>query len=63
MVVGLIMKLKELIDIMSCTSGYELIARVSDALERIGVGVLKEDGSFKSLDDVLMEVAEVLYGE
>ncbi len=54
------MKLKELIDIMSCTNGYDLIVRVSDALEHIGVNVLKEDGSFKSLDDVLMEVAEVM---
>ena len=57
------MKLKELIDIMSCTNGYDLILKVSDSLEHIGVNVLKEDGSFKSLDDVLMEVAEVLYGE
>ena len=57
------MKLKELIDIMSCTNGYDLIVRVSDALEHIGVNVLKEDGSFKSLDDVLMEVAEVLNKE
>ena len=54
------MKLKDLIDIMSCTNGYDLIVRVSDALEHIGVNVLKEDGSFKSLDDVLMEVAEVM---
>ena len=52
------MKLKELIDIMSCTSGYELIAKTSDALERIGINVLKEDGSFKCLDEVLMEVSE-----
>ena len=57
------MKLKELIDIMSCTNGYDLIVRVSDALEHIGVNVLKEDGSFKSLDDVLMEVAEVMNKE
>ncbi len=54
------MKLKELIDIMSCTSGYELIAKTSDALERMGISVLKEDGSFKGLDEILMEVAEVL---
>jgi hypothetical protein len=57
------MKLKDLIDIMSCTNGYDLIVRVSDALEHIGVNVLKEDGSFKSLDDVLMEVAEVMNKE
>lgn len=57
------MKLKDLIDIMSCANGYDLIVRVSDALEHIGVNVLKEDGSFKSLDDVLMEVAEVLNKE
>lgn len=57
------MKLKELIDIMSCTSGYELIAKTSDALERIGISVLKEDGSFKGLDDILMEVAEVMNKE
>ena len=57
------MKLKDLIDIMSCTSGYELIAKISDALERIGIDVLKDDGSFKGLDEILMEVTEVLYGE
>lgn len=57
------MKLKDLIDIMSCTNGYDLIVRVSDALEHIGVNVLKEDGSFKSLDDVLIEVAEVMNKE
>ena len=57
------MKLKELMDLMSCKDGYDLIVKVSDALERIGVDVLKEDGSFKSLDDVLMEVAEVLNKE
>lgn len=54
------MKLKELIDIMSCTSGYELIAKTSDALERMGISVLKEGGSFKGLDDILMEVSEVM---
>ena len=48
------MKIGELIDIMSCTSGYELIAKTSDALERMGISVLKEDGSFKGLDDILV---------
>lgn len=54
------MKLKDIIDVMACTNGHDLIMKVSDALEHIGVNVLKEDGSFKSLDDVLMEVSEVL---
>ena len=53
------MKLKDIIDIMLCTNGYDLIVRVSDALEHIGVNVHKDDGSFKSLDDVLMEISEV----
>lgn len=54
------MKLKELIDIMSCKEGYEMIAKTSDALERMGTSVLKEDGSFKGMDEILMEVAEVM---
>lgn len=53
------MNLKDLIDIMSCTNGYDLIEKTTDALERMGINVLKDDGSFKSLDDILMEIAEV----
>ena len=53
------MNLKNLIDIMSCTNGYDLIEKTTDALERMGINVLKDDGSFKGLDDILMEIAEV----
>ena len=53
------MKLKELIDLMSCKDGDELFEKTSELLKRIGVSVYNDDGSYKDTHTLLCEIAEV----
>ena len=53
------MKLKELIDMMSCKDGDELFEKTSELLRRIGVSLFNEDGSYKDTYTLLCEIAEV----
>lgn len=54
------MKLKELIDIMSCRDGRELYYNVEEILKNFGIDTCREDGTIKSLYEVCCDVAEVL---
>ena len=57
------MKLKELIDIMSCRDGRELYHKVEEILAKLGIDTCREDGTVKSLYEVCCDVAEVLNKE
>lgn len=54
------MKLKELIDIMSCKQGYELFDKIEEILKGFNISVYREDGRIKDLYEVCCDVAEVL---
>lgn len=51
------MKLKELIDIMSCKEGYELFNKIEEVLNSVGIDVYRKDGTIKDLYEVLRDVA------
>ena len=53
------MKLKELIDIMSCKDGRELYYKVEEILNSFNIDICHEDGTVKSLYEVCCDVAEV----
>lgn len=53
------MKLKELIDLMSCGDGRELYHKVEEILASFGIDTCREDGIIKSLYEVCCDVAEV----
>ena len=53
------MKLKELIDIMSCKDGRELYTKVGNILFDFGIDTCREDGTVKSLYEVCCDIAEV----
>ena len=53
------MKLKELMDLMTSKDGDELFEKTSEVLNRIGVSVYNEDGSYKDTYTLLCEIAEV----
>jgi hypothetical protein len=57
------MKLKELIDIMSCKDGRELYYKVEEILKGFGIDTCYEDGTIKGLYEVCCDVAEVLNKE
>ena len=49
----------EIIDLLSSKDGEELFEKTSELLERIGVSVYNEDGSYKDTHTLLCEIAEV----
>ena len=57
------MKLKELIEIMSCKDGDELLVKIARILDQYGIDVLNSDGSVKDLQTLCWEVVEVLNKE
>ena len=57
------MKLKELIDIMSCEQGYELFDKIEEILKAFNISVYRENGTIKDLYEVCCDVAEVLNKE
>lgn len=57
------MKLKELMEIMSCKDGKELFYKVENILGEFGVDIYNDDGTVKSLYDICCEVAKVLNKE
>ena len=57
------MKLKELIDIISCKDGRELYGKVEEVLASLGIDTCREDGTIKNLYEVCCDVAEVLNKE
>lgn len=54
------MKLKELIDIMSCKEGYEMFDKIKEVLDGFNIDIYREDGTMKNLYEVCCDVAEVL---
>ena len=57
------MKLKELIDIMSCKEGYELFDKIEEILNNLGISVYDENGKMKDLYALCCDVAEVMNKE
>jgi DUF1009 family protein len=57
------MKLKELIEIMSCKDGDELLVKIARILDQYGIDVLNSDESVKDLQTLCWEVVEVLNKE
>ena len=53
------MKIKELIDIMSCKEGYELFDKIVETLNGLNIDIYRKDGTIKDLYEVCCEVAEV----
>ena len=53
------MKLKELLDVMASKNGDELFEKTLEVLNRIGVSMYNEDGSYKDTYTLICEVAEV----
>ena len=54
------MKLKELIDIMSCKEGHEMFDKIEEILNEFNISVYRKDGTMKNLYEVCCDVAEVL---
>lgn len=57
------MKLKELMEIMSCKDGKELFYKVENILGEFGIDIYNDDGTVKSLYEICCEVAKVLNKE
>jgi hypothetical protein len=57
------MKLKDLIDVMSCEEGYELFDKIEAILNGFNISVYHEDGRIKDLYEVCCDVSEVLNKE
>jgi hypothetical protein len=57
------MKLGELMSLMSCKNGDELFLQVTEILDRYGISVLNEDMSVKDLHTLCFDVADVLNKE
>lgn len=53
------MGFKILADLMSSKDGDELCSKVTEILNRFGISVLNEDGSYKDTHTLLCEIAEV----
>ena len=54
------MKLKDLIDVMSCKNGDELCEKVIDILWKVGISATDENGDFKDLYTLCCDVSDVL---
>lgn len=54
------MKLKELIDIVSCKEGHEMFDKIEEILNEFNISVYRKDGTMKNLYEVCCDVAEVL---
>ena len=54
------MKLKELIEIMSCKEGYEIFDKIEEILKGFNISVYRENGTIKDLYELCCDVAEVL---
>ena len=52
-------KLKDLMDLMTSNDGDGLFEKTSELLKRIGVSVYTEDGSYKDTYTLICEIAEV----
>jgi hypothetical protein len=57
------MKLGELMSLMSCKNGDELFLRVTEILDHYGISVINEDMSVKDLHMLCFDVADVLNQE
>lgn len=53
-------KLKELMDIMTCKDENELFIKVSEILEKMGVAVMYPNGGVKDLYALCCDVAKIL---
>jgi hypothetical protein len=54
------MKLKDMVDLMSCKEGYELFDKIEEILNNLGISVYDENGKMKDLYVLCCDVAEVL---
>ena len=63
MVVGLIMKLGDILSLKSCNDGNELFKKVGNLLIQFDVSVYNDDGSVKDLYTLCCDVIEVLNKE
>lgn len=57
------MKLKELIDIISCKEGHEMFDKIEEILNGFNISVYRKDGTMKNLYEVCYDVVEVLNKE
>lgn len=53
------MKLKDMVDLMSCKEGYELFDKIEEILNNLGISVYDENGKMKDLYALCCDVAEV----
>ena len=54
------MKLRDLIEIMSCKEGYEMFDKIEEILNNLGISVYDERGRMKDLYAICCDVADVL---
>lgn len=57
------MKLKDMVDLMSCKEGYELFDKIEEILNNLGISVYDENGNMKDLYALCCDVAEVMNKE
>lgn len=53
------MKLKNLVDILTCEDGFELYDKIEEILKSFNIDVKREDGTMKNLQEICWEVGEV----
>ena len=57
------MKLKDMVDLMSCKEGYELFDKIEEILNNLGISVYDESGKMKDLYVLCCDVANVMNKE
>ena len=57
------MKLKDMVDLMSCKEGYELFDKIEEILNNLEISVYDESGKMKDLYALCCDVAKVLNKE